>query len=204
MNTITKCAFVALAAAVPFDVQANQMPTQKHSEDTWTGTLTAVNAQEKTFKGEHWLFTKTFDLGAQCAISTLDNQKAALSDLRPGEKVKVHYQDVEGVLVVDHIAESPLHYTGTIHAVDPVAQTLTMEEPPLYQPFHAPKMFDIATDCKIVLNSGDTGALTALQPGDRISVIYELPAGSPAVYRIKDRSLTFVAKLEAIDPAARR
>ena len=179
------------------------MPIQRHSEETWTGTLTAVNAREKTFKAEHLLFTKTFSLGEQCAISTLDNQKAALSDLRPGEKVKVRYQAVEGVLVADQVAERPLHYTGTVQAIDPMARTVTMEEPPLYQPFHAPKAFQVATDCKIVLRSGNTGTLAALQPGDRISVIYELPSGSPAAYRIRDKSSTFVATLQAIDPSAR-
>jgi hypothetical protein len=195
MNTIMKYGFVALLAALPVSVRAG--------EQTWTGTITAVNGQEKTLTGKSFLFSKTFNLGDHCAIATVDNREASLTDLRPGEQAKVHYRDVEGVLVADRITAKALHYTGRIKAIDPTAKTVTMEEAALYEPFKAPRMFHVATDCKVKLSNGESGTLAALQPGDRIMIIYELPGDSPVAYRIRDEDLTFVGKLDAIDLSAR-
>jgi hypothetical protein len=190
-------------ATLPVSAQANQPPTERNSESTWTGTVTAVSAQNKTLTGKYWWFSKTFNFGQRCAISTVDNKEASLTDLRPGEQVKVQYQDVEGVLVADRIVEQALHYGGTVHAVDPKAGTVTMEQPPLYQTFRAPETFRIAGECRVMLANGDQGTLADVRPGDRVTVIYELPGGSRVAYRIRDRSSTFVGTLDAIDLSVR-
>jgi Cu/Ag efflux protein CusF len=191
-------------AALPVGLKADQAQAERNHEKTWTGTLTAVNAQNKTLTGKEWLVTKTFNLGGNCPIATLDKQQAALSDLRPGEKVKVYYEDVEGVLVARRIAECPLHYDGIVHSVEPKTGTVMMEEAPLYQPFRAPHTFRIASDCKLLMRNGQNGTLADVQPGDRISVLYELPGGSPIAYRIRDRSLAVIGTVEAIDFTTRR
>jgi len=190
-------------AALPFSVQASQQLNPRSNEKTWTGNLTAVNAQDKTFTGEHWLASKTFHLGENCALSTIDNKQASLSDLRPGIDVRVRYRDLEGVLVADRIAEKPLHYAGRIQAIDRNGRTIAMEEAPFYKPFRAPRTFHIATDCKMRLGNHESGTLAALQPGDRISILYERHNGKSVAYRIGDKSMTFKGRLEAIDMSSR-
>ena len=182
---------------------AKQQSTERNSGKTWAGTVTAVSAQNKTLTGKHWLFSRTFNLGEKCDISTVDSEKASLTDLHPGEQVRVHYQNAEGILVADRIAEWPLHYTGTVHAIDQKARTVTMEEVPLYMLFHGPDRFCTAGNCKVILTNGEHGTLADLRPGDRVTLIYELPGGSRFAYRIRQMSSTFVGMLDAIDLPAR-
>jgi Domain of unknown function (DUF5666) len=203
MRTIRTCGFVLLMAALPMCAKAKEPVTAKANDETWTGTVTTVNDQSRTLTGKDWMFSKTFYLGDHCTIATLDNHKAALNALRPGEKVKVQYRNAEGVLVAERIAERPLHYTGTVQRINQTGNQLTMEEKPLYKPFHAPDSFRVASDCKVILWNGHEGTLADLRPGDRISLLYELPSGSRVAYRIKDHDQAVVGEVEAINLPAR-
>jgi hypothetical protein len=203
MKTIRQYGVIALLATLPLGVQAGQAKSEKNHDERWSGAVTSVNTANKSVTGTSWLASKTFNLGENCAIVTLDKKEGSLADLRPGDKIKVHYRDVEGVLVADRIAERPLHYSGRVHAINEQTRTLTMHEPALYQPFHAPEKFRLAADCKVVLGNGRSGTLASIQPGDRITVIYELPGSSPVAYRIRDESLDFVGKLDAMDLSTR-
>ena len=107
------------------------------------------------------------------------------------------------MLVADRIAEQPLHYAGTVHNINQQTGMVTMQEAPLAKPFRAPRTFRIANDCKVILWNGHDGTLADVQPGDRISITYELPGGSLVAYRIKDRDLAEVGKVETIDLSAR-
>lgn len=77
-----------------------------------------------------------------------------------------------------------------------------MEQTSLEKPFRSPMTFHIANDCKVMLPNGHDGTLTDVQPGDRISVIYELPDGAAVAFRIRDRSSTFTGTVDAIDLSA--
>src|SRR5215471_14943486 len=147
MNAIPKLGWLVLASTLAVPAGAEPQTTEKHNEKTWSGTLTALSEQDKTINAKGWLVSKTFNIGDKCAIIGINKAQAALSDLQPGEKVEICYQNVGGVLVADRITEEPLRHSGTVHAVDPKAQTLTMEQNarksgPLRQPLR------IASDCK--------------------------------------------------------
>ncbi len=201
MKTITRLGFLALLLSLPPGGMAAAQAAVANTEKSCAGTLTAIHTQDNTITVKRMLMNKTFHLGQHCAVSALDKKDAVVSDLRPGEKVEIRYQNVEGVLVADQIAEKALRYDGAVQAVDAKAGTVTMQEAPLYVPFHAPQMFRLAAGCGIVLQDGHDGTLAALQPGDRISVIYELPGGAAVAYRIKDRSMTMVGVVAAVDPS---
>jgi hypothetical protein len=203
MRTVTTIGILVLVSAFAVGAYAEPQMGARKNEQNWGGTLTAVNAQDNTVTGQHWWSTETFHAGKNCAIVAVDKKEAALSDLRPGEKVKIRYQDVEGVRVADRIVERALHDGGTVQAVDAKAGTVTMQEPPLYKPFRAPETLRIADDCKVVLANGDEGTLADVRPGDRVTVIYELPGDSRVAYRIRDRSSSLVATLDAVDLSAR-
>ncbi len=199
MNSITRYGALALMIALPLGVRAGQQPGGTTNEKTWFGTVGAVNTQDNTLTVKRGWFTKTFSIGEHCAVAAIDKKEAALSDLSPGERVLVRYQNAEGVLVADRIVERALRYEGTVQAMDQKAATVTMEQAPLYRPFHAPAMFRIASDCGVRLWDGREGTVAEVRPGDRILVIYQLPGGSPVAYRIRDKSATFVGTVEAID-----
>lgn len=203
MSTIVQIGLIVLASALPFAASAAPETGKANNEKTWTGTLTTVNPQDNTITGKWWWFAKTFHIGQQCAISTVDRKDAALSDLRPGEKAQIHYQNVEGVLVANRIDEKPMYCSGTIETIGPKAQTVTITKETVYSMASADKTFNIAADCKVVLRNGKDGVLDDVKPGDRVTAVYELPNGSPVVYRILEKSTTFVGKLEAVDLPAR-
>ncbi len=203
MNVITRFGAVLLIAALPVQAKANQDPTAMRHVKCWAGTLTAVNTQDKSLTGKHWQFTKTFYLGQKCAISAVDKKKASLGDLSPGEEVRIRYHDAEGVLVANRIVERALRYDGTVQTVNSKAGVLTMTEPPLYRPFRAPERFHVGSDCKVILWNGHNGRLADVQPGDRVSVVYELPNSSQVAFRIQDKSETAKGVADAIDLSAR-
>ena len=53
---------------------------------------------------------KTFNFGDTCAFTQLDKKPGTMNDLRPGEKIKVSYQDSHGVLIADRIEQEPMLY----------------------------------------------------------------------------------------------
>jgi hypothetical protein len=199
MKHITNIGVWVLLAALPISVRADQQAACMHAEKTWKGTLSAVNTQNNTVKAKHWGFTETFHLGDKCPVVAVDKKEAPLSDLRPGEKVMISYQELEGVRVANRIVERALHYSGRVHAVDSNAGTVTMAEAPLYKPFRSPETFRVAKDCKFTLATSSSGELADVRPGDRITIVYELPGDTPVAYRISDHSSTFVGELDALN-----
>ena len=199
MRKIAKCGLLLVSAALALSVKADQQATETIKEKAWTGFLTAVNVRNQTLTARHGLLTRVFNLGGKCPITTMDKQAAALADLVPGEKVQIHYQEVGGVLVANRVAEQALRYDGRLHAFDPQVAALTMEQAPVLKPFRAPKTFHMAADCKVLLRNGDKGSVADLQPGGRVSVIYNLAHGTPVAYRIRDLSLEFVGTVKGID-----
>ncbi len=204
MKTISTMGLLALLVAVPLGLKAGEQTSSMNNEQSCTGTLTALNPQDNTMavRPPLW-FARTFHIGQKCAVSSLDKSSAVLSDLRPGEKVEIRYQNVQGVLVADRITERALRYDGTVRDVNQKDGTVTMAQAPLYAPFRAPQVFHTAANCGIVMPDGRSGALAQLNSGDRITVLYDLPGSSSVAYRITDRSLTAVAVVDSIDPTDR-
>jgi hypothetical protein len=116
-----------------------------------------------------------------------------VGDLRPGEKVKVTYQNVDGVLVADRVEQIPMRFEGKVTTIDPVTHTLKLHRPTL------DKQMQIAGDCKIVLRDEKPGTLADIHPGNQVAVIYETPGGTPTARQIAQTSLEFTGALTAID-----
>ncbi len=203
MNTIRTLGILVLTVALPQGLEAAQQPAGTNHEKCWRGTVSAIDTRDNTIAVKRAWLTKKFNVGEHCAITAIGKKEAALTDLRPGERVRIRYQNAEGVLVADRIAERALHYRGTVSAIDQQNGTVTMEQAPLYRPFRAPERFHTAKDCEVTLWNGHAGTLAELHPGDRISVTYERPDGSPTAYRIEEKSRTLVGAVDAIDLSAR-
>jgi hypothetical protein len=198
MKTIKTLQLAALMAALPLGAWAGPEAAGATHEKSWSGTLTDVNAGERTITARKWFIKRTFNAGDKCTVKAVGKKEAALGDLRPGEEVIIHYRDADGVLVADRITERPLHYQGTIETVDAKTSQLTMAAGRLGPASHH-KQMQIASDCKILLHNGKAGTVADLHPGDRVTIIYELPDGSPTAYQVSKRTTEFVGTLDAID-----
>ena len=49
------------------------------------------------------------------------------------------------------------------------------------------RRFAPRVDCKVILAMENHGTLADVRPGDRVTVVYELPDGSRVAFRIRER-----------------
>ncbi len=199
MKNITKLSLWLAVSSLPLGLFASTARAAEGHECTWNGTVTAVNPQDKIVTAKGWFQTKTFNIGARCGITAVDKPQAALTDLRPGDKVRIRYQKSGGVLVADRIDERALKVTGTLQSVDPKTGVVGLEAPPLHSLRLDQRMFTAAGDCKVVLWNGRSGTLGDMRLGDHVTVVYQMPGGSPTAYHITDDSQSFTGKLQAAD-----
>jgi Cu/Ag efflux protein CusF len=70
----------------------------------FTGTVEAIDADDRTLKAQHLLSEKKFNLAKDCPIVIGGKSDGKLSDLRIGDKLSIHFEDMDGVLVATTIA----------------------------------------------------------------------------------------------------
>jgi len=188
----TVCMTLLTLSTTP-SAPADQVSPQTTPDKHYTGNVVAVDSQEHILNVRGWLFGKQFNLGDRCAYVLPGQAVGSLNDLRPGEKIQVTYQKEQGVLVADRIDQVPMSYEGMVKSIDPVNRTLTVH-------VHAlDRDFQIASACRIVLRNNLPGAITDIQPGDHVTVTYEVPGDQPTARQIAQTSQTFTGSLIALD-----
>jgi len=191
-NWMTVCAAVLMATAT-FHAAADQSATTARPEKSFTGTVVSVDPKESTLETKGFLFSKKFNLGGACSYVLLDKSGGAVGDLRAGEKVKVNYENVDGVLVADRVEQIPMRLEGMVTTIDPGTHTLMLRRPTL------DKRMEIADDCKIALRDDKPGTLADIHPGNHVTVIYETPGDTPTARQIAQTSIEFTGTLTAVD-----
>jgi hypothetical protein len=174
-------------------LQASADQTVARPEKNYTGTVASVAPKEHTLDVKGFVFGKKFNLGDTCVYVLLDNNSAAISDLRPGEKIRVRFQDASGVLVADRVDQEPMRYEGMVTAINPQNQTLTVHVRGM------DKTFQIADGCGVVLRDDKSGTLADIQVGNHVTVTYETPQDTLTAREIAQTSAIFTGTLTAID-----
>ena len=160
---------------------------------TYTGMVMSVNAKERTLELQGVFLQRKFNLGDNCTYAFVDKDAGAISDLRPGQRITVAYQESHGVRVADRITQEPLKYEGTVKAFDQIGRTLILRGRGM------DRSFQIGSDCKVMLRGYKPGTLADIQAGNYITVTYELPDAKPTAREIAQTSETFTGVLTAID-----
>jgi hypothetical protein len=191
-NWLAVCAALFTATAV-LRASADSTATAVKPEKSYTGTVVSVDPQEHTLKAMGFVFSKEFNLGAECTYTLLDNITGTINDLRPGEKVTVGYQDSHGVLIADRVEQQPMCDEGMVQAIDPTARTLTLHLHGMDKPFQ------IANDCGVELRNEKSGTLADIQIGNHVTVTYETPGNTLIARKIAQTSIEFTGTLTAID-----
>jgi hypothetical protein len=194
-NWTAACAAVLAATAVLHALADQVAMTEKpdRPEKSYTGTVVSVDPQEHTLNAKGFVLSRKFNLGAACTYILWDGKTGTISDLLPGEKVTVGYQDADGVLVADRVEQQPMRYEGMVQAIDPAGRTLTLHFRGL------DKTFQIANDCNVLLRDDKSGRLADIQAGCHVTVTYETPNSTLMARRIAQTSLEFTGTLTAID-----
>ena len=73
------------------------------TSEQFTGSLTAIDLDEKTLKAKTTLETKSFNVGDHCVVVINGKGGGHLSDLRPDEKLIFTYDEINGINVVNRI-----------------------------------------------------------------------------------------------------
>jgi len=169
-------------------------PAAASNDKSYTGMITSVDPKEHVMNVKNWaMFTRKFNLGANCVYDQVDNHSAPAGDLRPGEKVTVSYQDSHGVLIADRIAQEPMRFEGTITAIDNDKHMLTLHRTGL------DKQLSFPNDSKIMLRDGRSGTFGDVKVGNYVTATYEMPANQPTVRQIAQTSIPFTGTLTAVD-----
>lgn len=185
------CASVLALAALPS--AADQAGTSATPDKTYTGTVISVNPNGRTLEVKGLLFSKNFNLGANCAYMLWNKPAGTITDLRAGEKVKVAYQDASGVLVADRVKQEPMTDQGMVTAIDPAAHTLTLRSGWMNRTIQVPD------SCLVRLSGDKSGSLASVQPGYYVTVTYELPQDQTVAREIEQTGTTFTGELTAVN-----
>jgi len=166
-------------------------PALAGPEKIYTGTVIAVHPNEQTLHVNGWLMRKDFHIGSSCAFVLWNKPAGELTDLRAGEKVAVSYQDANGVLVADRVEQKMSTEKGVVTAIGTHQITV--------RTYGANTTFQLADDCKVVLRGNHSGLISDVQPGNLVTVIYDMPNGQVTAALIAQTSATFTGALTAID-----
>jgi Cu/Ag efflux protein CusF len=71
---------------------------------TFTGSLSAVDLDERTLKAKTMFATKKFNLADNCTVVIHGDLNGKLSGLKPGDRLEVSYDEINGVNVASRIA----------------------------------------------------------------------------------------------------
>jgi Cu/Ag efflux protein CusF len=183
----------ALTLATAFKAPADETATAAKPDKTYTGTVNAVDPNERTLDVKGIMLSKKFNLGDNCVYALWNKPAGAMGDLRPGEKVTIAYQNVDGVFVADRVEQQPMRYEGMVQAIDPTTHSLTLRRHGL------DKTFEIANDCTVALRDEKPGQLTDIQIGNHVTVAYETPNDKLTARQIAQTSIEFTGTLTAVD-----
>jgi Cu/Ag efflux protein CusF len=93
---------VTVTYEIPKGVATARQMTQTSA--TFSGSLTAIDLNERTLKAKTFLNAKKFNVADHCNIVISGKPEARLSDLKLGDKLVFSYDDVNGVNIVTRIA----------------------------------------------------------------------------------------------------
>lgn len=160
-------------------------------EKTYTGTVEAVHANEQMLRVKGWLLNKDFKIGNACTFALWDKSEGALAGLRAGERVTVSYQSSNGVLVADRVKQDMSIREGMVMAIG--ANLITVQD------LGMNRTYKIADDCNVVLRGNHSGFISDVQPGNRVTIIYDTPDNQATAVQIEQTSSEFTGTLTAID-----
>ena len=94
---------------VTYETPDNQLVARQiaQTSEKFTGTVTAIDLNQKTVKAKATFETKKFNLADNCVIVLNGKLDGQLTDLKLNEKLVFNYDEVNGVSIVNRIAPVP-------------------------------------------------------------------------------------------------
>jgi Cu/Ag efflux protein CusF len=144
----------------------------------YEGTVKSVDLKEHTLSLRMNGVNREFAFKDDCLVMMRNHRTAKLTELKPGDRVKVRYETPEGNLCAREIAQLSDTFHGELTAIDVGERTVkakaTLES----------KRFNVASDCEVVIPGKDYAHLRDLKPGDKVKFNYDEVNGVNVVSRI--------------------
>ena len=146
---------------------------------TLNGHITDIQPSQRTFTLKTGRTGRNFEIADACIVVLNDEKAGSLSDLEPGHSVSVVYERPDrDSYVARRIEQKSESFVGTIRAIDAGTQTVKAKG------FLSEKKFNLADDCRIVIDGNPDGRLSDLRIGDRVEFSYEDADGVLVANRI--------------------
>lgn len=94
----------------------------EQSSLTFAGTVEAIDATTGTLKAKQILSERRFTLAKDCQLIIDGRPNGKLSDLRIGDKLSFHYEDVDGVLVANRVEREASAARAEAGRINPAAE----------------------------------------------------------------------------------
>lgn len=194
-STIILGMTVALVTLGQVGLAATDEPVTAENR-TSSGTLSAVNAANRTITLKQFLRSRRFNLGQDCTVAVRGQATASVAELKPGMQVKVTYQNVDGVFVANRVAQRQYSETGSIKTIDAADRTLSLDRP------GADHTFKVPENCRVIINDEPSSNWDSLKVGERITVRYVDEKGERIANQIVSAHDTRIGTIVAIDTVA--
>jgi len=144
----------------------------------YTGSVQSVDLEKRILKVSRKGLGKTFEIPSDCKIVLKDDKTGGLTDVRVGHTITVVYETPHNGPVARQIEQSSATYVGTLDAIDASSRTVKAKH------LIGKKKFNLANNCKIIINGKLDASLSDLRLGQKLTFSYDEADGVNVVTRI--------------------
>jgi len=144
----------------------------------YSGMVQAIDRNKHTLTLSHRGFHKTFGMPDDCKVVLRGDRRGSFEDVKAGHQVTVVYELPADSPVAREIDQTSVTFVGTLDAIDASARMVKARH------FVGNKKFNLAGNCKIVVNGKPGGSLSDLRLGQKLVLSYDEVDGVNVANRI--------------------
>jgi len=134
---------------------------------TVVGDVRSVDPNTHVLVLRHDAHDKRFEVASDCRVELRENKAGLLSNIQPGDRVTITYESPDQGSVAHAIAQTSRTFTGSITAIDTNERMLKAKA------MFGDRTFNLANDCRIVINGNPDAKLGDLRIGDQVTFNYD-------------------------------
>jgi len=165
---------------------------------SYTGSVESIYPEKHVLKVSRRGFSKIFRIPADCKVVLKDDRSGSLGDVKTGHVVTVVYEVPNDSLVARQIEQTSATFVGTLDAIDASTRMVKAKH------VIGDKRFNLADNCKIVINGKPNASLNDLRLGQKLTFSYDEVDGVNVVTRIASAEGSAVTETASSEKAAER
>jgi hypothetical protein len=131
-----------------------------------TGSVKLLDVKDRKLALDEGAFTRRFRVGDDCRFVMEHDKSGSLNDLQVGQRIRVEYVKNGDTLEAIKVEQPNATAIGTLNAIDADADTVKIKN------LLSNQKFNLADDCRIVINGKPDGKLSDLRLGQKVAIDY--------------------------------